>query len=424
MTLSGDTTFGGTNRWDIRGGSATLQTTGTPVNIYKTSTNQVSLVACVCNDVNLENVYIQQGVFALQTSTTQFGDPNGFIVISNNAYLNVWGLTAGLDKNIVLNDGAFIWSESGATAISGTIILTNNAAGTGPGTGFFTNDPATTLTLNSTLTGPGNLVKEGTGATVLAADNTYTGTTTVGVGTLFVTDSDGLALATTPAIAVAAGAILDVSAVTPLVLNSGQTLSGSGTVNGDVTVPAGATLATGTPTAIGTLSATGSVTLAGTTDVKLSGVSGNTNDMLAVGNALTLGGTLNVTTLGVPPSGNASFTLFTATNGITGAFAVTNLPALSAGQTWVTTNLANGILQLVTTVNLNPTNIIAKVSGNTLSLTWPADHTGWTLQAQTNSLASGLGTNWFSLPNSASGNTFNITIDPTQGSVFYRLFHQ
>ena len=424
VTLAGDTTLGGSNRWDIRGGSATLQTTGVPVNIYKTSTNQVSLVACVCNDGNLENLYIQQGVFALQTTTTQFGDPNGFIFISNNACLNVWGLTAGLNKNIVLNDGAFIWSEAGATAISGTIILTNTATGIGPGTGFFTNDPASTLTLNSTLTGPGNLVKEGAGATVLAADNTYTGTTTVSVGTLFVTDSDGLALATTPAIAVAAGAILDVSAVTPLVLNSGQTLSGSGTVNGDVTVPAGATLATGTPTAIGTLSATGSVTLAGTTDMKLSGVSGDTNDMLAVGNALTLGGTLNVTTLVVPPSGNATFTLFTATNGITGAFAVTNLPALSAGQKWVTTNLANGILQLVTTVNLNPTNITAKVSGNTLSLTWPTDHTGWTLQAQTNSLTSGLGNNWFSLPNSASGNTYNITIDPTQGSVFYRLFHQ
>jgi fibronectin-binding autotransporter adhesin len=423
VTLADDTTFGGTNRWDIRGGSATLQTTGNPVNITKTSTNQVSLVPCTCNDGNLENVYIQQGVFAIQTSSTQFGDPSGFIFVSTNSFLEVWGLTAGLNKNIVLNDGGGFWSESGATAISGTIILTNNAAGTGPGTGLFTNDPASTLTLNATVTGPGNLLKNGAGATVLATDNNYTGNTTVGVGTLFVTDANGGAFGGTPSISVSAGAILDVSAVTPLVLNSAQTLSGSGTVNGDVTVPVGATIAPGTPAAIGTLTVTNSVTLGGTTVMKLSATSGGTNDVVSTGGALTLGGALNVTILAGPLPGNATFTLFSAVGGISGAFAATNLPALNPGQAWDTDNLANGVLQLVTTVNPNPTNITFTVSGNHLMLAWPADHTGWRLEAQTNSLATGLYTNWVPVPNSNLANGYTNTLDATKGAVFYRLVY-
>jgi len=188
-------------------------------------------------------------------------------------------------------------------------------------------------------------------------------------------------------------------------------------------VPVGATIAPGSPAAVGTLSTTGSVTLAGTTVMKLSGTSGNTNDLLAVGNALTLGGTLTVTTLGTPVSGNVTFTLFTATNGITGAFAATNLPALNPGQSWVTTGLANGILQLVTTVNANPTNITTRVTGSQLVLSWPVDHTGWRLEAQTNSLASGLGTNWVAVPNSSLFNSYTNTVDATKATVFYRLIY-
>ena len=103
VTLTGDTTFGGTGRWDIRGGSATLQASGSPVTITKIGTNQISLVACVCSDPNLANLNILSGVFAIQTPSTQFGDPAGFINVSSNALLNLYNLTAGLNKSIVLS---------------------------------------------------------------------------------------------------------------------------------------------------------------------------------------------------------------------------------------------------------------------------------------------------------------------------------
>jgi hypothetical protein len=74
----------------------------------------------------------------------------------------------------------------------------------------------------------------------------------------------------------------------------------------------------------------------------------------------------------------------------------------------------------ITMVNLNPVNISALVNGNTLTLSWPADHLGWRLQAQTN-LNLGLGTNWFDVAGSATVNTVNLTMNPTQVAAFYRL---
>ena len=75
-------------------------------------------------------------------------------------------------------------------------------------------------------------------------------------------------------------------------------------------------------------------------------------------------------------------------------------------------------------VNTNPTNIVASVSGNVLHLSWPADHTGWRLLVQTNHLAAGISANtndWTTVPGSAGINQTNITMDPTKKTEFYRL---
>jgi len=54
-------------------------------------------------------------------------------------------------------------------------------------------------------------------------------------------------------------------------------------------------------------------------------------------------------------------------------------------------------------------------------LTWPADHTGWTLEAQTNTLRTGLGTNWVPIASSTTTNQITVPIVTGNGSVFYRL---
>lgn len=76
-------------------------------------------------------------------------------------------------------------------------------------------------------------------------------------------------------------------------------------------------------------------------------------------------------------------------------------------------------------VNSNPTNIVFSVAGGrNLVLTWPQDHTGWMLQAQTNNLSVGIGTNWVNVPNSTFTNKAVIPISATNGSVFYRLIYR
>ena len=59
--------------------------------------------------------------------------------------------------------------------------------------------------------------------------------------------------------------------------------------------------------------------------------------------------------------------------------------------------------------------------GNQLQLNWPADHTGWQLQAQTNNLTSGLGTNWVNISSSAQTNQMSVPFSTTSGAVFFRL---
>jgi hypothetical protein len=74
-------------------------------------------------------------------------------------------------------------------------------------------------------------------------------------------------------------------------------------------------------------------------------------------------------------------------------------------------------------VATNPTNITTAVSGNVLTLSWPADHIGWRLQVQTNLLNTGLGSGWTDVAGSTSVNSVNVTISPANGAVFYRMVY-
>jgi hypothetical protein len=72
-------------------------------------------------------------------------------------------------------------------------------------------------------------------------------------------------------------------------------------------------------------------------------------------------------------------------------------------------------------IALNPVNLMASVTGNQLTLSWPVDHVGWRLQVQTNSLDVGLGINWVDVANSTNTSRVTTSLDHTKSSVFYRL---
>jgi len=68
-----------------------------------------------------------------------------------------------------------------------------------------------------------------------------------------------------------------------------------------------------------------------------------------------------------------------------------------------------------------PAQITAAVSGGSLNLSWPVAWTGLYLQSQTNSLATGLNTNWVTLPGTDAANGYTNTPSNTNEAVFYRL---
>lgn len=108
-----------------------------------------------------------------------------------------------------------------------------------------------------------------------------------------------------------------------------------------------------------------------------------------------------------------------------GAFVLASVPAgVTATLTNDTSNLWLALAVSVgNKVNTNPTNITSVVNGNQLILSWPTDHTGWRLQVQTNSLSTGLGTNWVDVPNTSTANSYTNVLNPTNGSVFYRMVY-
>ena len=72
-------------------------------------------------------------------------------------------------------------------------------------------------------------------------------------------------------------------------------------------------------------------------------------------------------------------------------------------------------------VATNAPAISVAITGGQIQVGWPADHTGWRLQSQTNSLGQGLWANWVEVADSTNVNQLAIPIATTNGSVFFRL---
>lgn len=305
------------------------------------------------------------------------------VTISSGATLDL----GGISQNVVsLADGTGAGGLTNNSSAPVTLIISNNAVSATTFSGVIADASAANAI---------SLVKAGNSSLTLAGANSYRGPTTIRSGSLILNGSLG----------------------TNAVTMTGGFLGGSGVIGGALTVTAG-TLAPGG--SIGQLTVSGSVTLgSGATSIFELNKAMLTNDVLRVAGTLNYGGTLTATNLAGALAVNDTFKLFNAA-GASGTFAQTNLPALAAGLGWVFNPVA-GTLSVVQTVATNSVNIIATSLGGGVQLAWPADHTGWRLQVQTNPLSSGLGTNWFDLGGTAATNLWLVQPDPGNGSVFYRL---
>ena len=329
-----------------------------------------------------------------------------------------------VSSGILKLNGSVLPAASAVTVASGAMLDLNGANSTIAGlNGGGTVDSSSvsssaTLTINNSSDAsfggviqnsgqPVAFVKTGGAAQSLNGTNTYSGTTTVNNGTLFV------------------NGVLGANAVTV----AGGTLSGAGKILGAVTVQSGGTFAPGT-NAIGRLVISNSLTLAAgsATKIEISKTgSVTTNDSVFGLTSLSCGGTITVTNLGgTALAAGDTFKIFSA-GSFGGMFAATNLPSLgSSSLTWSNRLSIDGTLAVISVVSTTPTNLFWSVSGTNLTLSWPADHTGWRLLMQTNNLANGISSNtndWGAVANSQQTNQIILPIIPSQSAGFYRLIY-
>jgi len=250
---------------------------------------------------------------------------------------------------------------------------------------------------NIRLQGAAGLTKTTGGTAELgpAVEGEFTGPTAINDGALIV------------------NGVIENSTVT---VNSGGTLGGTGEVENVVSVQSGGTLAPGA--SIGTFTVGDLVLAAGSVTIVDVNASSSASDLVTGFSSATYAGDLQVNIVaGIAVTGQ-TYQIFSA--GGSGGFAgITPSPGPGLGWSF---DAASGVLSVVTSVDTTPPELDAELSGGNINFSWPATHTGWQLQYQTNGLGAGLWT-WPGWPGSTLTNEIAVPIDPADSNVFYRLVY-
>jgi autotransporter-associated beta strand protein len=419
LTLTGDASIGANGRFDITSGG-TVNGNGFKLTEVGPGANLFASGA----ETSLGDIHVVAGRLGFQGNGTTMGDPNKTCIVESNAVLTLFNANnnnGGETKILVMNGGAILDSGSQSNNFNGPVFLS--------GTNLFGLRSTLSLLGNVADTnGAGGLIvgdfsvggsTGSSGDLYLYGVNTYSGPTIITNRTLFVGTTSSLG--SSSLVQVSSPGSLNVASQATFTFSSGQRLIGNGTVSGNSVVFAlGATLAPGLGgNSTASLTMSGALTLQGGSSnvVVVNKTTGVANSKVTGLASVAIGGTLVVNSVGNPLAGGDAIPLFSA-GSYTGIFANIVPPTPGAGLVWnFSTLLSDGTLRVSSNANPNPTNLIVSVSGNQLTFSWPGDHTGWTLQSQTNSL---LGT-WFDVPGSASTNQITIPVDLAKPDVFYRM---
>ena len=162
ITLSGDATFGGTARWDVRA-NPTAALTGNGRKLTKTNANEVWLVDL--GETGLGDIEVRQGLLGLADSTTA-GNPASPLSVWPGTTLHLSSSdTFELDKAMRVTN-ATVRSDAG----------NNTSVGPALFSGAVSLPVGATLELAGPITGSGSITKSSAGTLILSGSNAYSGT--------------------------------------------------------------------------------------------------------------------------------------------------------------------------------------------------------------------------------------------------------
>ena len=168
VKLLGDATVGGSNRWDIRAGTAPyLDQQG--FTLTKVGTNYIALVGAV--DTNGGDIVVNNGWFSLETTSIVSGP--GSVYVNPLATLQFYQSTTNISKPVVLN-GGLVYCGSAGTVASSFLINTNSAISTAGGN----------LLLTNVISGVAGFTKLGANTLTLVGTNSFGGGITITGGVL------------------------------------------------------------------------------------------------------------------------------------------------------------------------------------------------------------------------------------------------
>jgi len=439
--------------------------------VNNTVTLSGSLTPTIVTVNNTNQNYVFTGTGSMTGSMSLTKNGSGTLTVSNNN--NYAGGTAVNDGTLVLAKGGSAGAIAGAMTINpgATVsLMAGDALGYGGGSsttpvniiggtldnattgneGYITSFNLTGGTMSSSGGGSYNM----NGASAVAI-NSLASSTLSTVSAPVALRSDGMVISTEQG-TVPGGIDLEISG--PIKDAGGRFItktgpgtllfSGVNTFNGNITISDGTLIVGGngllnSGAFTATLINNGIFKYAGSGAQALGPVSGvgelvqNGPGQLTVNGAMSYTGntTVNAGTLDIvqgPFAANSTVTVADGAVlqlGFAAINTVSNLVLNGVSQPPGIYNSANGAPYITGTGSLQilsagpgvPATITNSVSGNTLSLSWPAGQ-GWRLQMQTNGLSAGLSANWIYVTDGTVSST-NITVNPNTPTAFYRLVY-
>lgn len=406
---SGDASFGG--NLTINDGSLNISGNSTP----RTWSLKGDLTIGAGGTFNLSATANAQSVLILNGSGTQNYTCNGVNIATKLSWTVNSGSTLNLNNDLPMSASGRTLTANGTVNLNGKSLSTDLIAGTGTvrnqggGNGLLAIGVANgvntldgTLTLVDGASGSLGLAKGGnsgtTGILTITAPFGYSGGLTVSNGLCYVNNTSGSGTGSGP-----------------VTLVNG-TLGGTGIIGGSVAINGGS-LAPGN--SIGDLTINGSLSLNGNVKAEVDTTQSPDTDRVLGTTGVNYGGTLTILNNGPALTTSDTFQIFPAGTR-SGTFTLSPAtPDNDAGLAWDTSTLtSDGTLRIVTGVVASPILNVSQ-SGNILTFSWTG---AYKLQSQTNSLNAGLQTDnasWFDY--SDLSNPVDVTIDPANATVFFRL---